>query len=700
MKDMSNLASLVTRIRAGDANAFDALYRETYNTVYFHAKSILKHEEDALDIVQETYLTAYSTLDTLEQPEAVQAWLCKMASYKAFNLLRSRKHESGLSPDDDDALFEPQADANDEPEYVFDRTATQEIVAGMIRSLPEEQRTALMLYYYDELSLAEIAQVMSCSVNTVKSRLFYARKAVGAQVRAEEKQGVKLYSAAPVLLAAMRQLAQENTLSPAAAAKLGTSLAGTLGYGAASGAAAAAGTAAAGTSLGVKLAAGILAVAVAAGAVAGGIALHKKHAAQDDAPAAQVEVQREEKPAAADLSPEQAQAYYDVLADLSDRVGITEEHYDAAGLAYAELIDFDGDGSQELYLYYIDSRDADGNNIGNDRCLIDEVWAWEGDSCQRVYQDSFMGFGPDSFRGKNIRSKSIIEVDGRPYIAMDYGEWFNGVTNETIELWTLENGSFDLSRTISVSSDDPEDSQAEFRQLADEITNSKRGFTGPGLNRYSTDDMSADDIASISKEWDTNDVRALMQKLYGKRGSGTPQEGSVQTDYTPYAVYVQTILDKRSTQESKFALCDLDKDGVQELLAVCLLNEDPYNEFYIYTLDDDGSMKLLYDSGRRFSATFTIGFVRFDGQNDLAVSYVESDSGQAHMTNLFLLKRTAAGYESVHHLYSYVTTENADEDFETCTLDDKPYSLSDFTSLQDSMNVIEMYPKAEFLQQF
>ena len=543
MKETSPLASLVTRIRAGDADAFDTLYRETYNAVYFHARSILRHEEDALDIVQETYLTAYSTLDTLEQPEAVQAWLCKMASYKAFNLLRSRKHESGLSPDDDDALFEPQADANDEPEYVIDRAATQEIVAGMIRSLPEEQRTALMLYYYDELSLAEIAQIMSCSVNTVKSRLFYARKAVGAQVRAEEKQGVKLYSAAPVLLAAMRQLAQENTLSPAAAAKLGTSLAGTLGYGAASGAAAAAGTAAAGTSLGVKLAAGILAVAVAVGAA--------KYAA----------------------------SYYAVMDDVVDRVGVTEAHADAEGLAYAELIDFDNDGTPELYLFYNEEYDEDGNGSPDGTCLHDEVWTVDGDDCTCVYRDGFLGYGPGRFRDKAVRSKCVLEQDGQYYLAIWYYFYGNGIVRDTVELMTLRDGEFvtvkqlevatvsgyalslqdpdfftvygldpnssDLGsdgasyfveaittengheerltyRDIAIRLDVPEDAAesmdyyepvmtvlsssigdrnpvTEMRQLAEEIATSTHGYSRPAT--------------FSSKEWDTSDVLELMAQL-------------------------------------------------------------------------------------------------------------------------------------------------------------------------------------------
>ena len=84
------------------------------------------------------------------------------------------------------------------PDVVIDRQETARLMKEILDALPDDQRAAISLFYYEEMSVAEIAEAMGVSENTVKSRLNYGRKKIEAQVRALEKRGTRLYGLAPV----------------------------------------------------------------------------------------------------------------------------------------------------------------------------------------------------------------------------------------------------------------------------------------------------------------------------------------------------------------------------------------------------------------------------------------------------------------------------------------------------------------------
>lgn len=86
------------------------------------------------------------------------------------------------------------------PDAVLDNKETQRLMMELIDALPPEQRMSVLFYYYDEMSVKEIAQAMETTEGTVKSRLNYARKSIKAVVEDLEKRGTKLYSIAPLPL--------------------------------------------------------------------------------------------------------------------------------------------------------------------------------------------------------------------------------------------------------------------------------------------------------------------------------------------------------------------------------------------------------------------------------------------------------------------------------------------------------------------
>ena len=105
------------------------------------------------------------------------------------------------------------------PEESVDYGATKKIMQGILNQLSEEQRLCVLMYYYEELSISEIADTLDCSTGTVKSRLNYARKYIKNEVENLEKKGTKLYSIAPLPFLVWMLRSQENTVQVQATEK-------------------------------------------------------------------------------------------------------------------------------------------------------------------------------------------------------------------------------------------------------------------------------------------------------------------------------------------------------------------------------------------------------------------------------------------------------------------------------------------------
>ena len=161
----------------GKEEGFPILYSHTYNFVYARARSIMKNEADAQDLTQETFIQAYKGISSLEDANHVYAWLGGIVFRQGAKLYNKTKKELLLN-EDQDYIFEDieTKDVDTLPEESAQLKATSEVVMSMIDELPELQRSAIVSFYYDHMKIEEIAKVFDCSVNTIKSRLNYAKK--------------------------------------------------------------------------------------------------------------------------------------------------------------------------------------------------------------------------------------------------------------------------------------------------------------------------------------------------------------------------------------------------------------------------------------------------------------------------------------------------------------------------------------------
>ena len=87
---MENIQDLVARVISGDMQAFEAIYQATYRQVYYTAFSFLKNEQNTLDVMQDTYITALTHLQQLENPERIVAWLNRIAVNKCKDFLMKK----------------------------------------------------------------------------------------------------------------------------------------------------------------------------------------------------------------------------------------------------------------------------------------------------------------------------------------------------------------------------------------------------------------------------------------------------------------------------------------------------------------------------------------------------------------------------------------------------------------------------------
>ncbi|MGN1345311.1 MAG: sigma-70 family RNA polymerase sigma factor, partial [Eubacteriales bacterium] len=180
--DYADLADYVARAKQKDEAAFAYLYEKTYNMVYNIACSMLKDTEEAQDIVQEVYIKVYLRLETLNDNFSFIRWLHIIAANTCRDHLEARRLPA------EPLSARKESEATETLEDSLLGYSNNDLLAEMIRTLPDTQARAVYLFYYKQLSVGQIAALENCSVNTIKSRLYYARNTLKRAIEAEERR--------------------------------------------------------------------------------------------------------------------------------------------------------------------------------------------------------------------------------------------------------------------------------------------------------------------------------------------------------------------------------------------------------------------------------------------------------------------------------------------------------------------------------
>ncbi|MEE9179351.1 MAG: sigma-70 family RNA polymerase sigma factor [Vicinamibacteria bacterium] len=170
---------LVVRARGGDAEAFEAIVRSYQKRVYGVALRMTRRHEVADDIVQETFVRAYSHLDRFEVGRPLAPWLTRIAANLCINYLTAAaRREQQFAEGDGPAAEPPAPRAGGDPEPLAELLSLEfrRALDASVQKLPPDQRIVFDLKVHEEMGYEEIADTLDISTGTVMSRLFRARQ--------------------------------------------------------------------------------------------------------------------------------------------------------------------------------------------------------------------------------------------------------------------------------------------------------------------------------------------------------------------------------------------------------------------------------------------------------------------------------------------------------------------------------------------
>ena len=164
----------VAAARAGDAAAWDALFRRYQLPLYVYVVELLHNKDTALDVVQETFINATRYISALRDDAKFGSWLFSIAHQKVQQHWRRPRRDEPL-PDDTGEEF---VAGEELPDEFLVRVEQEQELMTLLNQLSEAHRSVLLLHFLEGFSLEEIASVTNVGVGTVKSRLHYAKKSL------------------------------------------------------------------------------------------------------------------------------------------------------------------------------------------------------------------------------------------------------------------------------------------------------------------------------------------------------------------------------------------------------------------------------------------------------------------------------------------------------------------------------------------
>jgi RNA polymerase sigma-70 factor (ECF subfamily) len=172
---------IIKTILTGDKNSFSKLQKKYYRTVFSVIRRMIRNEDDAEDLTQETFIKAYNALASFDVKYFFSSWLMKIASNNCIDYMRKRKLETisysqNISNNDDDDLFLQIPSLEILPDEKYSENEKLKILLETIDSLPENFRKMILLRFQKELDYSEIAAELNIPLGTVKASLFRAKK--------------------------------------------------------------------------------------------------------------------------------------------------------------------------------------------------------------------------------------------------------------------------------------------------------------------------------------------------------------------------------------------------------------------------------------------------------------------------------------------------------------------------------------------
>ena len=180
---------LVKKMITGDMDAFDRLMEIYQPKALRVAYLISGNYADSEDIVQETFVACYMNRREIRSPEAFKSWFYRILSRNAWCVCRKKKKEQPSAE-----IFSEEAEAPGELLRDMVQKEEERMIFQAICSLPVKHRTVVVLYYYNQMSVKEIAKTLGCLEGPVKSRLYHAKQKLKSILKQEESKGASTWT--------------------------------------------------------------------------------------------------------------------------------------------------------------------------------------------------------------------------------------------------------------------------------------------------------------------------------------------------------------------------------------------------------------------------------------------------------------------------------------------------------------------------
>lgn len=217
-----NYTEAVKLALEGRQDGFNALYESTYQSKYYLALKYMQNEESAKDVLQDSYIKAFSNLDALDDPEKFSSWLGVIVANTAKNELKKQNlvffADVAADPGEEYENMVEDENIQNQPEAAFLQKESLHLVRELIDSLSAEQRMCILMFHMERQSIREIADALGCSENTVKSRLKYGRKNIKLKAEELQKKGYRIFTVAllvPLLESEEKALAAQGVFDGA-----------------------------------------------------------------------------------------------------------------------------------------------------------------------------------------------------------------------------------------------------------------------------------------------------------------------------------------------------------------------------------------------------------------------------------------------------------------------------------------------------
>lgn len=197
--DKEELAQIVKKVQK-DSAQFELLYVKVIKKVYFWSYNIIKNEDLAKELAQESMIRIYQKLYTLKNTDGIISWMYVLVRNVCMSYLRSQKNKDKFFLSSDEFVSTYEQNIKEErrenlPDESYDLKETKNLIIKFIKNLPLKQREVIILFYLEEYKIDEISKILNYNVGSIKSRLHAGRKSLEQQIKKyQEENNVKLYS--------------------------------------------------------------------------------------------------------------------------------------------------------------------------------------------------------------------------------------------------------------------------------------------------------------------------------------------------------------------------------------------------------------------------------------------------------------------------------------------------------------------------